>query len=427
MKRINLLGILLVGLTVSGCGCYTQPLQVRIDKGANPWTHLRMNNDPAHFQFAIVSDRTGGRRPGVFADALRKINLLQPEFVICIGDLIDGKTEDETQLKQEWDDLDRIVGQLEMPFFYVPGNHDLSNAVMLETWKQRYGRPYYYFLYHDVLFLCLNSESGEYEKSGRLSKAQLAYFQQVLHRYPKVRWTLVFLHKPLWQTNGKNWAEFETLLGKRPYTVFAGHKHTYAKQVRNGRNYIRLATTGGGNKVWGVEANRANAIRLGKFDHVVWVTMTENGPRLANLTLDGIWDENVTPFFISLAAEFMKFQLDQGRIVQCPPVRVAQEPFQQAKASILYTNFAALPMNIKLAVQSQSNLKVIPSESEIEILPFSTKTVTLTIKADPPLSAPDLKPLAVQSEISYKFPLKKPFQCTLTKPITFLQEGKNIR
>src|SRR5881392_4081346 len=60
----------------------------------NPWTHLRLNNDPDEFRFAIVSDRTGGHRPGVFSRAVEQINLMQPEFVLSVGDLIEGYTED---------------------------------------------------------------------------------------------------------------------------------------------------------------------------------------------------------------------------------------------------------------------------------------------------------------------------------------------
>ena len=41
----------------------------------NPWTNLEWNDDPANFQFAIVSDRTGGHRKGIFEDAVGKLNL----------------------------------------------------------------------------------------------------------------------------------------------------------------------------------------------------------------------------------------------------------------------------------------------------------------------------------------------------------------
>jgi hypothetical protein len=67
--------------------------------------------------------------------------------------------------------------------------------------------------------------------------------------------------------------------------VFAGHTHDYLKSVRDGRRHIVLATTGGGSKLRGLAA--------GEFDHVVWVTMTPGGPRVANLLLDGIHDEDV--------------------------------------------------------------------------------------------------------------------------------------
>src|SRR5439155_22997199 len=75
------------------------------------------------------------------------------------------------------------------------------------------------------------------------------------------------------------------MIKKRPHTVIAGHRHAYTKFERNDTSYIVLATTGGGSKLRG----RA----FGQFDQVAWVTMTDKGPRIANLLLDGIWDENI--------------------------------------------------------------------------------------------------------------------------------------
>src|SRR5271155_1813650 len=51
----------------------------------NPWTNLKLNNDPSEFRFAVVSDRTGGHRPQVFSKAIERLNLLQPEFVLSVG------------------------------------------------------------------------------------------------------------------------------------------------------------------------------------------------------------------------------------------------------------------------------------------------------------------------------------------------------
>ena len=45
--------------------------------------------------------------------------------------------------------------------------------------------------------------------------------------------------------------------------------------------YLRLSTTGG---EWVLDPP-------GNFDHIVWVTMTDSGPVISNITLDGIFDK----------------------------------------------------------------------------------------------------------------------------------------
>lgn len=42
------------------------------------------------FRFSILGDRTGGARPGVYEQAGREIDQLQPDFVMHVGDLIEG-------------------------------------------------------------------------------------------------------------------------------------------------------------------------------------------------------------------------------------------------------------------------------------------------------------------------------------------------
>lgn len=275
-------------------------------EGPNPWTNLNWNNKSENFQFVVVTDRTGGNRPGVFEQGMEKVNLLQPEFVMSVGDLIQGYTEDLTQLNQEWDEFDSFVNGLTMPFFYVAGNHDITNKVMEDLWKQRYGRTYYHFVYQDVLFLCLNSEEavpeagnpdGKYHTGDfYLSGQQRSYIEETLKQHAGVRWTFVFWHKPVWlyeeaddpsrreEVSQSGWPEVESLLKDRKHTVFAGHIHRYVHRKRNNSDYITLATTGGGSALAGPI--------FGQFDHVLWVTMTDAGPVMANLMLDGIFDEN---------------------------------------------------------------------------------------------------------------------------------------
>src|SRR5207244_7253318 len=84
--------------------------EIQIDKGArNPWTHLRWNNDPDTFHFAIVSDRTGGHRARIFSQAVDQLNLLQPSFVVSVGDLIEGYTKDKAVLAEQWKEFHGYV------------------------------------------------------------------------------------------------------------------------------------------------------------------------------------------------------------------------------------------------------------------------------------------------------------------------------
>ena len=277
----------------------TSALGAQIDaetsEARTPWTSLAANDAAEDFHFVIVSDRTGGARPGVFESALSKADLLEPAFVVSVGDLIEGYTEDQAQIEAEWDEFEGFVEQLTVPFFYVAGNHDMDSAVMAEAWRERFGPSYYHFVYKNVLFVVLNSELfGMVSKPdtplpGPWTQAeQLAFVERTLERFPDPRWTIVLVHQPLWDyASGPrgDWPEVERMLGDRDYTVFAGHFHRYVQLVRNDRRYITLATTGGGSSLRGTP--------YGEFDHVAWVTMTASGPRIANLLLDGIHGEDV--------------------------------------------------------------------------------------------------------------------------------------
>jgi hypothetical protein len=289
MQRLVLAVVVLAGCgtAVAVFGSKKRPSQTTFPRAdRNPVTHLRWNDDPREFQFAIVSDRTGGHRADVFSQAIEKLNLLQPAFVLSVGDLVEGGTQ-EKQLAAQWKEFDGYAGRLTMPFFYVAGNHDVGNAASAKFWQEKLGRRYYHFLYRDVLFLVLNTDDPPGGK-GSLGQEQIAYAQKVLRDNPDVRWTIVALHRPLWTAaDGANngWRDVERALAGRRYTVFAGHIHRYQKFVRNGMSYYQLATTGGTSLVRGPER--------GEFDHVVWVTMKEGGPLFANLMLDAIQSENL--------------------------------------------------------------------------------------------------------------------------------------
>jgi 3',5'-cyclic AMP phosphodiesterase CpdA len=292
----------------------SKPFVHDLGTGATPWSYEPIGRADSSFTFAIISDLNGGEREGIFDVAVEQINLLRPEFILSVGDLIDGGTEDVAQLKKEYDSFDERAAKAQAPVFHVGGNHDLTNRIMQNYWEERYGRSYYHFIYQNVLFLVLNSEDFTDERmqeifiararaieildgdhpenadtteyfrmqervSGSLGEKQNEYFEKVIASHPEVRWTFILMHKPVWQREGEgNLERIEAALGSRNYTVINGHFHSYSHTIRNDRDYIMLGTTGGGQ----------NAQDPNSFDHITLVSYNSEGPAIANIRMDGI-------------------------------------------------------------------------------------------------------------------------------------------
>ena len=267
-----------------------------------PWTHLNYQDAPGDFRFAIVPDRTGGDYRGAFTNAPAKVNLMHPEFTITVGDLIQGARSEKELVRQQIE-LTNMTAKVKGPFFTVVGNHDIgrsrahppgyeqSNELMTSVWRRYYGNETYYsFVYKNVLFVCLNTMEGRNRRKLQvgITDAQYAWFKKTLDDHPNVRWTLIFMHQPVeWITDA--WLKFEKEeLLKRRYTVFAGDWHTYMHVKRHGRDYYLLSVAGG----CGELGEKLRGTQYGEMDHITWVTMTDDGPEVANLLLDGILPGN---------------------------------------------------------------------------------------------------------------------------------------
>jgi hypothetical protein len=129
---------------------------------AKPWTSENFRNDSDNFQFAVLGDRGGGASPlGTYERAIDQLNWLQPEFVMSVGDFVEGYTTVQEEMDEQWEEFEAIVAKLQMPFFFVRGNHDINMPLTREAWSERRGPQYYHFLYKDVLFIALDTEDAE--------------------------------------------------------------------------------------------------------------------------------------------------------------------------------------------------------------------------------------------------------------------------
>jgi Calcineurin-like phosphoesterase len=297
--------------------CTDNYFKHEIQTEAKPWTKTP---EPAtgQFTFAIIGDLNSGQRPAVFDIAALQLSLLKPKFVLSIGDLAEGGTQDSTEWNKLYNEFDARVAKSNAPFFHVGGNHDLTSPKTRSLWEQHYGRRYYHFIYEDVLFLVIDSEDYSEKRmteifnarnkalalldsgktveamkteyfsamperiTGEVSDAQSTYFENVIAQNPNVKWTFLFMHKPVWQREGSgNLERIEKALANKNYTLFNGHFHNYSYTERNGKDYIMMATTGGGQDKTSKSA----------FDHITLVTMGGDQPSIVNVRLDGMLDK----------------------------------------------------------------------------------------------------------------------------------------
>ncbi len=359
-----------------------------------PATHFDFNIDTGKLQFAIISDVWGGNRPGVFEDAIGKLELLQPQFVMSVGDLIDGQTYDSLLVDKQWNEFNQKVRSLSMPFFYVPGNHDIGNAWMEKEWKRRFGLAYYYFVYKNVLFLCVNTQDGG---SSGIDEEQVGYFKKAIAENAQARWTFIFMHRPVWfNKDGKEegYERIEALLKGHNYTLFSGHFHTYLNVQKNGNKHFVLGSTGGGSDLRGE--------KFGEFDHITWVTLRPGKqPEIVNLKLNGIIKENVVN---ENTYPITNTLIDELWLVT--PSYVSQNEFEKSISPvIIFNNPTSYPLKIFGNLPNRANYRISPQKIDLTIPPHNKQTqqLTITSNTDSLLNLSTLPFVEVSLQGAYRF------------------------
>lgn len=179
------------------------------------------------------------------------------------------------------------------------------------------------------------------------------------------------------------------MLEGREYSVFAGHQHKYRHFERNNTNYYVLATTGGGSPLRGTE--------FGEFDHVTWVTMTDDGPVLANLRLDGILPHDVTNSDVKAYS---------SQLTMSSPIdsSVVLEEGEFVKGGVAYLTFRnRSPFSIRYHGAFYHNHYIHPSPGNLDLTlePQSSKTVAVDLVAMEKFKSSDRVTLEFEGTIGF--------------------------
>lgn len=343
------------------------------------------------FQFVVFGDRTGGppEGVGVLADAVRDVNLLAPDLVLTVGDLIQGYTTRKNWIPQA-NEFKEVMNRLASPWFPVAGNHDVywrgkDGAVKPEgeheaLFETHFGPLWYAFEHKDCWFIVLYSDEGNPQTgikdfkdpdAQKMSKEQFDWLRDTLVKAKDANHVFLFLHHPRWLKNaghgryGDDWERVHQLLkaAGNVSAVFGGHIHQMRSDgPRDGIEYITLATTGGHVPGYG-EA-------LGYLHHYDVVTVRKEGISLAAIPVGKVLDpREMTGTLIAETRLFGEQALSPG-----PEVSLTNDGSASAGFQLEIRNPTSRPVDFTLGAGSEDSRWTFTPDHRHGILPAGGKT-----------------------------------------------------
>ena len=344
---------------------------------------LPLPKEEGVFHFAIYGDRTGGDPAGLkfLRQAVKDTNLMDPDFVMTVGDLIQGYNRPAEWL-EEANEFKHIMSQLSTNWFPVAGNHDIywdfrdrdRPAIHHEAnFEKHFGPLWYAFEHKGCGFIVLYSDEGDYEtgekgfREARLqnvSPKQMAFLDQALEKLKQNKQVFVFLHHPRWLGGGyegSNWPDVHKKLAAagNVKAVFGGHIHhmTYQEPV-DGIEYFTLATTGGH---LGMDSPQ-----LGFLHHFNVVTVREASFSISTIPVGAVIDPK------TFKQDFLS---DVELVREMRPKRDGDRPAvtlngaADGSYSLSFSNPGSSPIEVTLAPNVKGNWQAIPDHQHVVVAP----------------------------------------------------------
>ncbi len=206
----------------------------------------------ADLRFVVVGDRTGAHVDHVFEEIIAEARLHRPDFIINVGDLIEGYESDTMIIKAQWDSilLSTIRIYAQPIFYFVPGNHDIESENDQRIFEGVNRTNHYYsFDVQNSHFIVLDNTSLYWRSDAGPDSIQISWFRNDLEKSRDKDNIFVFFHIPTWSNDWNNAvADTVEALCERygVKAVFTGHHHSYTYFKKNGTKYVTLSSSGGG-------------------------------------------------------------------------------------------------------------------------------------------------------------------------------------
>ena len=321
-------------------------------------------------RFAIIGDRTGDHVEGVYEQVLSEMMRLRPEFIINVGDMIEGYTTDTTLLKTQWAEYKQVLKPVTVPIHLVPGNHDILSDIQEQVYLKEIGDRYYSFDERGFHFVVL--DVGRWEKSEQLPADQINWLIKDLSANSGAVQTFVFMHKPFWYNSlavGKPDTLHNLFVRYGVDAVFTGHFHQYFSAEYDGIKYTSLGSSGGG----------ADPSPPDLLYHFCWVTADADDITIAPIKMGAVlpWDE-MTVNELRLISRMQKFTVELQPLLIGPDMK----PIDGRLKLVIHNLCPTITLQDTLRWNVPSGWHVTPALAPVTVLPNETATLEFVAGCD---------------------------------------------
>ncbi|MHC4078744.1 MAG: LamG-like jellyroll fold domain-containing protein [Planctomycetota bacterium] len=360
---------------------------VHTDRTSSKLLPLPKSDDVFHF--AIYGDRTGGPAAGikVLAQAVKDTNLLDPDLVMTVGDMVQGYNNTREWLKQ-MREFQGVMNRLKMRWYPVAGNHDVywrgkgkkPKGEHERSYERHFGPLWYAFEHKNCWFVVLFSDEGN-QKTGektfrkpaaqRMSPAQLTWLRATLLKARGADHVFLFLHHPRWRKRnyGNDWDKVHTALVAvgNVTAVFAGHIHQMVYSgKRDGIEYYTLATTGGVLK-------KGMPERAGFLHHQNLVTVRKDRISVSTIPVGAVIDPKLLTEQVN---RDMYAVLEQLKPTFPQPLVLGAGGAFDGLYAVEVRNPASASLELTLVCESKDpRFRFLPDHRHFQVDPLDTKKV----------------------------------------------------